>query len=814
MSPPVISIRDLDLPANVIEFYIDSGLEDLYPPQSDAVRHGLLDGQNILASIATASGKTLLAEMAMLKSIIEHDGKALYIVPLIALASEKYDRFSQFASLGVRAGISTGDFSSKTKGKQLGDHDIIVVTSEKADSLMRNHTEWMQDISVVVADEVHLLGDPYRGPTLDVTLTKLRLLNPRAQVIALSATIGNAAAVAEWLDAELVVSDWRPIELLEGVGFKSSVVFDAGRPARAIDSRTGSDPSINIVLDTIKEGTQCIVFRRSRPWCAAYAKNFTKKKELRGLLARMLGGKRRSQLERLANKMAKTSESETADDLAACLRYGVAFHHARLTSAQRRIVEDGFRQNKIMMLASTTTLAAGLNLPARQVIIRDHTRYNRTVACQEPIPVIEYKQMAGRAGRPHLDDHGESALIAKSNDELQTLLTNYVGGTPEDISSNLNHAGALRTHVLASIATGFAVTHPGILELFGETFYAHQNTSQDLNLTIQACIDFLLSNKMIQKPDVALPPVPDATLSPEPAATGFGATHLGELVCQLYVDPATAATVIDGIKAAEYRELELTDFSILQLLCTTGDVQTRYSKLPAPLLDTFIFEHAREIINGPPLPSSLTTTPKPGSSPTDADRKPTDEEKEAIAQLDDAFRESVVNAYMMLDWIREMKVAERKQKRSKDDESARGVTITRKFRTYEGDIHSLASSAEWIMHATQEIAQIIGATITTQNHAWVLERRIRYGVKAELIDLVGIKHIGRAYARRLFDSGVETHEDFENNTSTLQQVLGIKTMEKVLKTLKIPFHPSTERESIDSSCNYQATLEDFYKGAS
>ncbi len=785
----VIPISDLDLPANVIKFYIDSGLEELYPPQSDAVRHGLLDGRNILASIATASGKTLLAEMAMLKSIIENDGKALYIVPLIALASEKYDRFSQFASLGVRVGISTGDFSSKTKGNQLGDHDIIVVTSEKADSLMRNQTEWMRDISVVVVDEVHLLGDPHRGPTLDVTMTKLRLLNPRAQVIALSATIGNAAAVAGWLDAELVVSDWRPIELLEGVGFKSRVVFDGGCPNRAIDAHTDSDPSINIVLDTINEGNQCIVFRSSRPFCEAFAKKFSEKENLRGLLARMLGAKRRSQLVRLADKVVKTSESTTADYLAACIRSGVAFHHAGLTSAQRRIVEDGFRQNKIMMLVSTTTLAAGLNLPARQVIIKEHTRYNGS--WMEEIPVIEYKQMAGRAGRPHLDDHGESALIAKSDDELQTLLMNYVGGEPENIYSNLNHAGVLQTHVLASIVTGFAVTPNSILELFGETFYAHQNTSQDLNSTIRDCIDFLLLHEMLQEPDTIT--------SQEPDTTGFSATQLGELVCRLYVDPATAATIVDGIRTAEHREMELTDFSILQLLCTTGDVQTRRNKLP---LDQFIFEHAREIIDIPTILLSLTTLQKPGSPPTDKDT-------EAIAQLDDAFKESVVNASMLLDWIDEMKVAERKRKKSKDDESARGKTITQKFGNYEGDIHSLTSSTEWIMHATQEIAQIINAAPTTQNHVWVLERRVRYGVKAELIGLVGVKHIGRAYARGLFDSGVKTHEDFENNTSTLRKVLGNKTMEKVLKNLKIPFHPSSEPESTDPSCNYQATLEDF-----
>ncbi|NTV79685.1 MAG: DEAD/DEAH box helicase, partial [Clostridiales bacterium] len=149
-----MKIKELNLPEKVIAFYLGSGIEELYPPQDEAITKGLLEGKNIVAAIPTASGKTLIAELAMLSSI-SRGGKALYIVPLRALASEKMDRFLKFREIGIRTGISTGDFEAKDEW--LGSNDIIVATSEKADSLLRNETAWMQDITTIVVDEVHLL---------------------------------------------------------------------------------------------------------------------------------------------------------------------------------------------------------------------------------------------------------------------------------------------------------------------------------------------------------------------------------------------------------------------------------------------------------------------------------------------------------------------------------------------------------------------------------------------------------------------------------------------------------------------------------
>jgi helicase len=180
-----------DLPETITRFYAHSSFTELYPPQAEAIACGLLDGASLVVATPTASGKTLLAEFAMLNSIYR-GGKCLYIVPLKALASEKFDRFSLFATFGVKIGISTGDYD--VRDDKIGHNDIIVTTSEKADSLLRNGVEWMRELSVIVADEIHLLDSMDRGPTLEVTLTKLKKLNPRTQILALSATVSNALA--------------------------------------------------------------------------------------------------------------------------------------------------------------------------------------------------------------------------------------------------------------------------------------------------------------------------------------------------------------------------------------------------------------------------------------------------------------------------------------------------------------------------------------------------------------------------------------------------------------------------------------------
>jgi helicase len=193
----------------------------LRPSQYKAIQQGLFEGKNMVICSPTASGKTLVGEFAILNAIYEKRTKAIYVVPLRALASEKYTEFKERYSF--RIGLSSGDID--VSDAYLNQCDVIVTTSEKLDSLIRHKAPWIKDVGVVIIDEIHLLHDASRGPTLEVVITLLRNILHQVQIIGLSATIGNPKALASWLDAELVEDSWRPVRLDQGIYLDGTIEF-------------------------------------------------------------------------------------------------------------------------------------------------------------------------------------------------------------------------------------------------------------------------------------------------------------------------------------------------------------------------------------------------------------------------------------------------------------------------------------------------------------------------------------------------------------------------------------------------------------
>ncbi len=700
-----MQIKEISLPEKVIGFYLDSGIEHLYPPQGEAIDKGLLEGKNMVAAIPTASGKTLIAELAMLSSITK-GGKALYIVPLRALASEKMDRFLKFRQIGIQTGISTGDFEARDEW--LGANDIIIATSEKADSLLRNETSWMQDITVIVVDEVHLLDSPNRGPTLEVTIAKLRKLNPKAQIIALSATVGNAQEIADWLKGGLVLSEWRPTDLREGVYYADTINYTGAQKAVAI---TSSDDGVNIVIDTLEEGGQCLVFESSRKNCVGFAKKLDRHVD------KLLSKQERNVLDKIVDAVIETSETEASKVLAQCIRNGVAFHHAGLNSAHRRLVEDGFRENMIKVICSTPTLAAGLNLPARRVVIRSYKRYDSNFGMQ-PIPVLEYKQMAGRAGRPHLDPYGESVLIARSYDEMEALFGNYVNAKAEDVWSKLGTENALRTHVLSTIVNGFASSEEGLMEFMSATFFAHQQEAHNLQELVEQSIAFLLEHGMLQHEG------------------RLRATRLGKLVSMLYIDPLSAATILQGLEKAG----KLTDLTLMHLVCSTPDMKQLYMRSSDyTMINEFATAHKDEFARMPSPFKSIEY---------------------------EWFLGEVKTALFMIKWIDEIPMDE----------------ITTQFNVGEGDIHAFADIAQWLMHATAKLAETMEFPGTEK--AYELEKRIQYGANAQLLELVSIRDVGRVRARKLYNAGLTSVEALKSaGVERIGQLIGSKTAERIMHNI-------------------------------
>ncbi|MBN1676903.1 MAG: DEAD/DEAH box helicase [Candidatus Thermoplasmatota archaeon] len=534
-------VDELGLDDRIVKSLSEDGISELYPPQAEAILPAL-EGKNLVLAVPTASGKSLVAYMAILKAVLR-GGKALYIVPLKALASEKFEDLSKFETLGIKVGESTGDYDEVDP--MLHKYDIVIATSEKADSLLRHRAKWLDQLSVVVADEVHLIHDPERGPTLEVTLAKFRKFNPDAQVIALSATIRNASELAAWLDAELVTSQWRPVTLREGV-YLDGEIFFTDNTRRALPKE--DEPLHAIVKGALGSGGQSLIFVNSRRSTEALASQL-------GPIVRATAEFKELELAKVAKRLIGEQEEPTSmgRKLGMCIKSGCAFHHAGLTGPQRRLVEASFRQGMIRCIVATPTLAAGINLPARTVIVRDVRRYDANVGFTS-IPVLEIKQMCGRAGRPRFDTYGEAILVARDEEDKEFMLEEYLLGENENIYSKLGTEPAIRSHVLALVATKAASSLGELTEFFGRTFLSHQTDIGYLGDMITGVVDFLKTEGMLRDQEE------------------LRATLFGKHVSDLYLDPKSAT----GIRDALGRWAPGHAFGLLHAVCAVPDMQQLY----------------------------------------------------------------------------------------------------------------------------------------------------------------------------------------------------------------------------------------------
>jgi len=762
-----MNVADLpDVPEWLPDHLRADGVEELYPPQAEAVEAGVTAGQNLVASIPTASGKTLIATLAML-SAIERGGKALYIVPLRALASEKQTDFEAFEQYGIDVGVSTGNYESE--GGWLADKDVIVATSEKVDSLVRNNAPWLDELTCVVADEVHLVDDGERGPTLEVTLAKLRKLNPTLQTVALSATIGNAAELADWLDAALIDSDWRPIELQKGVHFGDALHLEDGSQSR-VAVAGAEDQTAAIVADTLEGGGSSLVFVNSRRNAEAAARR------LGSTTSDFLDGDEVTELEAIASEIRNVSDTDTSDDLADAVEQGAAFHHAGLAREHRALVEDAFRERLIKVVSATPTLAAGVNTPARRVVVRDWRRYDGSVGGMAPLSVLEVHQMMGRAGRPGLDPYGEAVLLASSHDELDELFERYVWADPEPVRSKLAAEPALRTHVLATVASGFARSRDGLLEFLEATLYAEQTAERArLEEVMDRVIDYLIVNDFLRRD-----------------GTELEATGLGHTVSRLYLDPMSAAEIVDGLRACE-QPVETEDEA------ATGDPEVDADAEPSAG-----FQTASELLddgdrtaagaNGGTAEDVETTIREPSALGLYhlVSRTPDmyelylrsgDEEEyselhyEREADLLGRPPSEYENAFE--DWLAALKTARLLEDWASEVDEDR---ITERYGVGPGDVRGKVETASWLLGAAESLAVELGLDVVPS----IREARMRVedGVKEELLDLAGIRGVGRKRARRLFDAGIETRADLREADKAV--VLGAlrgrtKTAETILE---------------------------------
>lgn len=724
--PVNVRVEDLDLFEEARSLIAERGVEELYPPQAGAVEAGLLEGRNLTLAVPTASGKTMVAELAMLRALL-NGGKALYIVPLRALASEKYDTFSEYQELGLRVGIATGDFDES--GEYLGRYDLVVATSEKVDSLMRNGASWLGELDVVVLDEVHLVNDKERGPTLEVVVAHLRDQNPDAQMLALSATVSNADDVAQWLDADLVSSDWRPVDLRKGVLYGSALSFEDGSKEKV--ELNHSDLPTALALDAVEKGGQCIVFASSRRQAETAAKR----------VANALG----ESLDGLAEEVAEVDSTDTSKDLSRYVRGGAAFHHAGLTWKHRELVERAFRDRELKVVAATPTLAMGVNMPARRVVIKNYKRY--TGAGMEPIPTMEVHQMFGRAGRPGLDDEGEALLIAKRHEELEELMERYVEAESEEVFSKLASLPALRKHLLALVA-GRPRSREEVMEFLEGTLYAVQSDREYLRETVDEALEFLINEGFLVEAD------------------GLAVTRVGKRVAQLYIDPMSGSVLLNGMERAGYEKY--SDVGLLHLVAATPDLRSMYlRKADEETMNRYMSAHLNDLLFEPAQRTTGFVTAKEvaRTGPYTPD-------------IEDFLCDLKV-ARLLQWWVDEKPENE----------------ITEEFGVGPGDIRYRVETAEWLLHATTELARLEGMEDVRRNLDR-LHTRIRHGVQEELLELVDLTGVGRVRARALYNRGYRTAaEVLETATEELAEVEGLGTR----TALKIKGEEVPDRDEEDVS---------------
>jgi superfamily II helicase len=365
--------------------------------QQTAIEYGILEGESIMVCSPTGSGKTFIGEMALLRSVTEGK-KGLYIVPLKALAVQVAQGLrKRYERRNIIIGESHGDF--QLPGDELAEFDIIVTTYERTDSLLRHKAPWLSQIGTVVIDEIQNLSEERRGPRLESVILRLRNLIDKLQVVALSATVGEPHILANWLGCKLVQSFERPVPLHCGVVYK----------------RSREEAIKELVMTTIQKDGQVIVFHRTRREAEVDATRLAES------VTRHLTPEERSELSSSMDSIENWGVV-ISSELKAVMHNGVAFHHAGLSSKTRRLIETLFMRGNLRVICATTTLASGMNLPARTVIIataRSPSDYRKLLSANK------IHQMLGRAGRPGKDNKGFGIILAESRGEADELRKRY-----------------------------------------------------------------------------------------------------------------------------------------------------------------------------------------------------------------------------------------------------------------------------------------------------------------------------------------------------------------------------------------------------
>lgn len=798
MEDPSVSLDKFGLGAELI-LALDKewGIKKLFPPQAEALPYSL-NGDNVMLTIPTASGKSLIAHLTIVHRLTNDlkGQKAVYVVPLKALAQEKMSELQEItAHTDLKVGLAIGD--RENEKSSIEKSDIMVCTSEKLDSLIRTRSSIMDKIGIVITDEFHLINDPGRGPTLEIVLSRIRHRKPDVQIIALSATVGNSEELANWLDAKLIKSTWRPVSLEYGIlnGLEVSIHRIDSRKKeekpknRLIEGRVTQKLSA-VLEDTVKSNGQLLIFVASRASAQKEARDLAKYVMKNSEIEGSIFTNENIKLWKLLSEKLSDDDSHTAlsKKLISSITGGVGFHHAGLSSGHRKKIEGAFRNGEINCLVATPTLAQGVNLPARRVVIRDHKRWNTIAGTNIPISVMEIRQMMGRAGRPKYDDRGESWILAKNSNEVELLVNRYINSESENVVSKLANSNSLKaeedpallTHLLSMISTGGLEDRYALSRFFSMTFLSTHMNSDNLASRIDESIEWLVDNGMITREgnsNIVKQRIlkyeaikkEDDWADDVPSWVNSASNVLDIDISKINIEdnkikkPRKGPAIFGFTKASEIKEQKEVLPESFTMTYRATNLGMRISRLYLnPLSGRIIrdgLERAMSTLIGDndyyqisPLglihlvcctPDFLPIWPKTGDIEI-IQSSIFNHSREILIDTKELDESGLMKGALVIEsWINELKYED----------------FEKKWSVQPGDLRSRVELAEWLLYAMERIL-IEDEELRNRNresHKVLVNainevhKRVKYGCKNDLLGLVSIQGIGRIRAREMSD---------------------------------------------------------------
>ncbi|XP_056408573.1 DNA polymerase theta, partial [Hyla sarda] len=756
------------LPRAVLDTYASLGVRHMFEWQAECLMMGrVLEGKNLVYSAPTSAGKTLVAELLILKRVLETRRKAIFILPFVSVAKEKtFYLQNLFQEVGVRVG---GYMGSSAPAGGFTSLDVAVCTIEKANGLVNRLIEEkrINMLGMMVVDELHMLGDSHRGYLLELLLTKIQYVTQKTakesdggagsmdvQIVGMSATLPNLSLLASWLRAELYHTDYRPVPLKERIKVNKTLYDSSMTPVRELEPiiqvKGDDDHIVSLCYETVQGGHSILIFCPSKNWCEKLADTIAR--EFYNLYQRAAqeaaGGRAEPSVspvvldrDGIRDVMGQLKRCPAGLDsiLSRTVPWGVAFHHAGLTFDERDVVEGAFRQGIVRVLAATSTLSSGVNLPARRVIIRSPLFNGRL------LDILTYKQMAGRAGRKGVDTEGESILVCKAVERSKGM--SLLQGSLRPVQSCLQRkegsgvTGSMIRAILEIIVGGVADTPNDVrtyasCTLLAASLKEEEEGDGEEHGAIEACVEWLLRNEFIQ--------VMEEERDGEKAEV-YRPTKLGSATLSSSLSPSEALGIFADLQRAMKGFVLENDLHILYLVTPVYEEWATIDWYQFFCLWEKLSLSMKRVAELVGIEEGFLARSVKGKIVAKNDRQ----------QRQIAIHKRFYTSLVLLELISEVPLSE----------------LTKKYGCSRGQLQSLQQSAATYAGMVTVFSNRLG----WHNMELLLSQfqsRLTFGVQRELCDLVRLDLLNAQRARALYNAGFITVSELaRGNVSDVETAL-------------------------------------------